>query len=697
MPATDFILKYNGQSQTLAAWGISDCQFESNDFAADTVTFTVDGRPLDAADLFTYGSTVEIFFPDGVTRWFYGRVEPWERNGSGPSLSHFGRLVGPWFYLERVYKARFRIAVSNFPFAGQGTPNYVTVTTPRVILNIGQAANANGYDTWTTGQQLADVVNYFNSLGFPLQLGLVAPWSSPFSSQQQGITGAEVIRMMFQREPDFTCIWDYATTPPTIHFLKSSNLNLAPGLTGAQQAGLIVPSQTINLAALTQDEIKIKPRPDLQRSYVHLYYETTQVTNGSQYLLVNEDVYPNPQPTDEQSLTTGIDMVINLQGSSQNIQTQTCEFTSQPFDPTNINQWIAWKASLAAEDVVAATVLTADNTDDPVNHPGPTITTRDDEQLPFNAINAFEITDGSWAPWMQTAQNLQVGAQKVRCSAWLRVYKKRGVDGKQHTDYIPVHADFVATSFNTGGAPENFFVNTTNVTSVSEPIPFGLAKSMYLAWQSLSLEGTLSKTEQVLTSTISRGFCLNFLSASQPQWANALACVRHVSGSIDRGVTKIEFGARLRIAGLDILNYIRSTRLRVTGVNIAYFFGGPLGGSGGNQIQHPQKHHPRSVEHGSSHSAVHVVAGKANPQANTDPAVQTDGNTGITTWSPPVPAGAAPGSATGRAVIDPSKLMGSDNKWHTMALQEVIVCKPDGTQWTAIGWFSEFYKAPGQS
>lgn len=692
MPASQFQLKYNGVQQTLAAWGIEDCQFESNDFAADTVTFMVGGRELDAADLFAYGSTVEIFFPDGATRWFYGRVEPWERDGTASALNHFGRLVGPWFYLEKTYKARFRFAT--FDAYGNLT-GYNNYTSPRVILNVGQAANANGFASWSVGQQLADVINYFNTLGFPLQLGVVAPYSNCFSSPQQGITGAEVIRMMFQREPDFTCIWDYTTTPPTIHFKKSSNLNLAPGLTLPQQAQLILPAVNVNLDDIPYDHVKIKPRPDLQRSYVNLYYEITSSQNGQQYLGIVQDVYPNPQPTDPQSLATGIDMVVNLQGQQSSSQQQSCEFTSQPFDPTNINQWIEWKASLAAEDVASAVVMTAATTDDPVNHPPPTITARE-EGVAYNPANAFEILDGSWAPWMLQG-NLQVTAQKVRVTAWIRVVKKRGVNGVQHTDYIQVNADFTATSINTNGEPVSFFVATQNITQYAEPVPVGLAKSMYLAWQSLGLEGSLEQIQGIITTTIGRNFSLNFITPNQPAWANALCCVRRVSGSLDQGVTRIEFGARLRMMGLQLLDFLRSTRYRVLSVSITYYFGGALGGPGGGTITQPQKMHPRSVEHSSTHNAVHVTSEKAQPAQGTDPIFQVDGGAGVITLTPGAQPSAPPIPQTSGVTIDSGKLLGSDGNWHQVQLTEMTTCESDGTQWTRIILLSEKYKAPGQS
>lgn len=689
MAAKDFTLKYNGQTKTLAAWGISDCAFEQNDFAAETVTFLVAGRQIDASDLFAYGSTVEIFYPNG-TRWFYGRVEPWSRDGSGPEEKHVGRLVNPWFYFKQIYKQTFRVA-NGFTLAGVAT-GYTNYSTPRVILNIGPGSLANGgnvLERWSTGQQLADVVNYAKSLGFPMQLGKVAPWSTPYSSPQNGITMEDVIRRQFEKEPDFTCVWDYTTTPPTIHFLKASTANLDPALSQAQQAALLLTTVAIDLDKdVLPEQITLKPRPDWQRSYVRITYDQTNSINGITALGIQTDVYPDPPPQTPEDLVRGVELFVDLAGATANTTSQSGQFSSAPFDPTDVAQWQLWKASINESDVQSAVVVTDANTDDPVLHPAPTITTR--EGAPYNPANAYEILDGSWAPWMAN-NNQAVSAQKVRVNAWLLITKKRGLDGNQATEYIPVHADFVACSFNTASVGTAFTYYSTSPNQVAEGIPVGLAKSMYLAWQSLAIEGTLMRIEDVITSKISRQNCLNFKSTKRPEWTNVIAPVRRCSGTIDTGMTRIEFGAPLKITGNALAEIYRSSRNRTAVINFAYYFGGAM--SVGGTVQHPQKHHPRSVEHGTPHPVVHVVSKSPNPVPNVDPGIVIDGKTGIMTVCPPGTVGAP---ATGRGIFDPSKLKGSDGNWHTMEVQEVTTCEPDGTQWTRIGWYSDKFKAPGQ-
>ena len=264
----------NGAPATLASLGIESATFDLNNLAADTLTFTVGGLAFDAAQLWKYGQLVAVLKPDG-TRFFFGRVEPWTREGTPDSQNHLGRLVNPWWYLvQKIYSQRYVSAIGD---AKGNITGYNTYSTPRVVLNIlynGQVAPAGFYSA-TTGQQIADAVNWAISQGAPIKLGVTDPATLPFSDFQKGIFCSEVIKLMFRKEPDFVMDWDYTTTPfPTVHFRKMASLT-----------PLLIDLTTVTV----REQVRIKERPDWQRSYVRITYDQTNSYSGGQFLAIYQD------------------------------------------------------------------------------------------------------------------------------------------------------------------------------------------------------------------------------------------------------------------------------------------------------------------------------------------------------------------------------------------------------------------------
>jgi hypothetical protein len=73
----------------------------------------------------------------------------------------------------------------------------------------------------TTGQQIADAVNWAIVQGAPIQLGTVDHRDVALQRGfQKGITCADVIKSMFRKEPDFVMDWDSPTMPFPRPFLQ---------------------------------------------------------------------------------------------------------------------------------------------------------------------------------------------------------------------------------------------------------------------------------------------------------------------------------------------------------------------------------------------------------------------------------------------------------------------------------------------
>lgn len=359
--------------------------------------------------------------------------------------------------------------------------------------------------------------------------------------------------------------------------------------------------------------------------------------------------------------------------------------------------WQRWLPELAAENVVNVQIfLNGGDLPADANHAAPLIVPRDEydengQTLALDPTCIYEVIDGEWADWIPG-----VAAQRVRCTAWIRITHKDGtVRDAQH------HAEPTLVSLNTGGVPSVITQTTRSINAYAEPIPAGLAQAMWTSWHNLAIEGSFTNVENIPgTQKITRSNCLNFLTANpgqngRPDWRNVNAAVQRISGSFLKGTTRVEFGAPLRVTGNELIDAIRATRYRTTTIDLGYLFGGALGGGGSGNVKMGRKTHARSAHAGADKHVTLNVSAATEPQQNIDPSINLDGTTGIITLSPPSPDGQS--QASGSAIMDPSKLMGSDDKWHTIQFQEVTVCKSDGTQWTAIMPISDYYKAPGQT
>lgn len=605
----------NGDPQTLAALGIESATYDLNNLAADTLTFTVGGAALDAATLWPYGTLLAVLKPDG-SRFFVGRVEPWSREGRSESQSHIGRLVNPWWYLaSKIYEQRYNItSFVSVPAVGQPLPDTTTAiyTTPRVVLNIlyDGSLGGPGFYSANTGQQIADAVNWAIANGAPIQLGTVDPATLPFSDFQKGIFCADVIKLMFRKEPDFVVDWDYATVPfPTIHFRKPNKLTPVT-------IDLTIPS--------TLERVSLKERPDWQRSYVKINYDQTNSTSAGQYLKTLADWYSAlgqgnsvmgaatgvALPVDTESKFRGVDLFCDLTGSSSSITTQTTSFASVPFNIFDPVTWMEWKPSLSAATVQQVTILSAASFPAAdASRPAPSISPVDElddagAAIAYDPTCVNEVVDGQWAAWIPG-----VAGQRVRATAWAMVIHKNG-----SIKYEQLTKEMTAVSYNTNGISKEFSASANTTTQYSEPVPAGLAKSMWTSWHNLAMEGSVTNVEAVIgnSQALTRSNSLNFLTTNpgvdgNPDWRAVNALVQRISGDIANGLQSVNFGAPLHITGHDLIDAVRATRYRVNCIDLGYLFGGALGGSAA-AIKMGRKTHARHTQHGATHHEKLVVS-----------------------------------------------------------------------------------------
>jgi hypothetical protein len=654
-----FTLLYAGVEKSLADWGLDDLEFDWANLAPHYVTFTAGGRAIDAASIFPYGATVEIWKDrsysspasySGGSRWFYGRVEPWDLVGGGGREDQIGRLVNPWWYLEHIiYKMVYTQTQNNV------VSQYVS---SRVILNILFNPATAQPEQVNTGAQITAALAWAIANGAPITIGKIAPWAYPATDFQKNITCAEVIHKMWRIESDFCVVWDYTTLPyPTIHCLKGSTANLDPSLNESQKSQLVLSPVNIDLnAGNWLDKVHIKPRPDWQMSYVNIDYDQINRSGSQEYLALGNDHYPDPIPNDTESRFRGVDLYFDLAGAKVASSQESGTITTAPFDITLLAQWQKWKHELNAPNIKSAVIIKPGSNPPPdANHPVPAIVSREldanGDPVAYNGANSNELLDGNYCDWMGNAP-LNISAQKVRAAAWVLLTLQ---DGSKK--FKQVSCDFTAISLNTAGVATEKFVNTSNVQEYAEPQPVGLARAIYLAWQSLAAEGSITSIEEDLAGLIGFGNCLNFLTPLQPAWAALNAVVQTISGSARRGVTNVRFGAPLHLTAAQLVDLLRVTRFRIPSVDLNFLFGGPLT-TGGGKVRHSRKSHARSAEHGADHQAVLVAAASANPAAEINVNNQGTVTLDATPSVNPDPVGSPP-----RAIaVTIADLDGADNK-----------------------------------
>ena len=687
----------SGPLMSLASLGIEDAVYDLNSMAADVFTFTVGGLDFDASALWPYGQLVALYRPDKTTRAFFGRVEPWTREGRPAAQNQMGRLVNPWWYFaHKIYEQQFKLLLDP-------THNtFNTYTSPRVVLNILYDA-VKGFANVSTGAQITDAVNWAILKGAPVKLGVVDPATMPYSNFQKGITVEDVIKMMFRLEPDFVVDWDYTTTPfPTVHFRKLTSMT--PAIIDLTDASIM-------------DLVKIRERPDWQRTYVKINYDQTNTFSGQQYLQLysewcsaaglgynlNGTTGGAALPADVATTFGGVDLYVDLTGA--NTTSQTAEMASQPFDITSAAQWIKWRSELAAPDITGVQIVNA-----PTNGISqmPTTAPLDEydangNPVAYDASCVYEIVDGAWADWMiDPNTKLATNSQRVRVSAYAIVTRNKGTGGSTQSEIKFLTHDLTVVNTNTKGIFQNFSSNPPP-TAYAEAIPGGLSQSMWNSWQNLAIEGEINDTEVVCgsngahlpngsTGPLTRSMRLNFEAAGAAgnNWAKINAMIQHISGTLATGHSQVQFGAPLHLTGHELIDAVRVTRFRASTIDLNYLFGGALPSS--QAIRAPRKTHARHSQGSSPQPQIHVISQNIAPTAGTDPVIVHDGTSGVTTWAPPHGPVAAP------VTIDPRRSKGSDGNWHPITLQEqkIAVKGSDGSckQRTMIIMCSNAYQAP---
>lgn len=510
------------EEHSLVWWGISEPTLTFVHAQGDEARFSiVDEDAFASAPLLIPGPTGlehRVWFTqDGVVRFVGVIVEnPRASTAGGQSRSFVIKGVGS--LLARIIYHQSRLCGIS--------PDYVLL--PREDSHVWLGQDPTG-TRLNTGQQLAAILTYaegmaagdghlfqhdasgFPSVNFLLDEGI-------------GLTCEQAMIKMLAFSPDYVAWWDYST-------LDGSNLP-KPTLRCASRA-----AAELREISIHDGDLNASPRYELLSRAVAITYEqTVQVDNESRVAIV-KDIYP---PTLNGSPTTGreigaLAVTVPLQGSrSQTFSAAiACEAinAAHPDDAVRRAWWLSNFPALANSlDFAAGDELTIEVAD-----------------VERSGVNAYPRRllpgSGGIAPWMN------IGSEEETITVRALISDKTG------EEYKDLSVKVTATNGVTGA------YGTSVLLDAGEPVPSGLARSLYDSLSGINWQGDFKLVEQEVGFSIKPGSVLNVTDA-EVGLQTARLMVWRLTVDVFNGTSTAEFGDPENLGIGDMVDRLRAFRLR---------------------------------------------------------------------------------------------------------------------------------------
>ncbi|MDR0728431.1 MAG: hypothetical protein LBF21_02385 [Puniceicoccales bacterium] len=502
-------LTYQNQRRSFADWGISRATRVLKNQATDTLTLERDGEYPGA---FAFGEPIRIH--RGEELWFQGIVTETPSFDRARKAHQRCIISGPWWFLEQtIYQQKWKESSDT---SSEDSP-LQDVYKSHLIL--GQDENGQAL---SLGQQIGDVLAYLSQeagVAIALDPQLDLPIFIPYD-ECKDLSCAEVIRRLLRWAPDTVSFFDYTGETPCLYLKRQSQLEAL--------------SLDLKDPRLGLQELRVRPRHDLQIPAVVLKFEKTHTVNGRVWSTLETQAWPaGADGTAPRSLV----MTIELEGSRATYVRQ--KIGSEPIDLHSVSWWKAHLPGLENISAEAITVEEAERTG----------------ELPR------ELTEGSVASWMNaSAETALIQARISYTSDEESVYRKRVTVKLRTTDALPKTYQFLSA-----------------YTS-EEDAPSGLAEQLYAGVSPLTFEGQLHlETREV--SGHPMGKKLNLLGGDTA-WATMQAAVQEVTEELGSGRTQIRFGPAQHLGAADLVELTRSNRHRFSVRNALARSSGEAEGSG---------------------------------------------------------------------------------------------------------------------
>jgi len=506
MSATRWEIEKAGVRQTFAALSAYDLRRTLANQAADTVTFVL---PAQGSQPYAVDDMLKIY-RDGVL-WFSGTLTDikTELRGAGEVWAH--TVKGPWYRLEQLV------------FQQPWTYHAGILYSSHLLLNLAAPNTAV-----STIDQITAVLSWVNYAAQQrgendvLQIGSILPGTALYApiDEVRDMTCAEVIRRELRWHRDAVVYWDYTTDPPTIHILTRAAMQ----------------THDLDIGTIGVDLLDVKPRHDIQLPAVVIRYERTSKIDGEDVMDFATDAAPSGATGLEEGALLA---TISLQG----VQAQDVKATlaTQPIlaeDPdsqTQLNWWLdhlpAWKALYDAGRLTDLTIIGV-------------------ETQPANNTLPNELTSGQIAPWMQ--KQSQTVSYTAKISG--KIISESGQTYEEFSERR-ISVKLTATDATSGEyrALQSF--------QSADPLPIGVAQSLYDALSPLQYEGTLRimQSEAGADQIIGRQLRV---SGSGTALDGELSLIQSVSEAIDSGTTVIAFGPPSHLSPQDIIAALQLSRYR---------------------------------------------------------------------------------------------------------------------------------------
>ena len=413
------------------------------------------------------------------------------------------------------------------------------------------------------------------------------------------------------------------------------------------------------MSALIQ-KIDCRARYDLQAPYVLIFYETENTVQGTPWLSLSKDFYPNPLPTAPAQQFASLQFTVNLQGQVTNVV--SASLVCDPISPADPEWWLRKHPKYAPWDPTNpadANNPIASFTIDPASiQRAPIDSTRGDQGY------ANESRSNSIPKWTGFK------TQRITVSANAQVTYR---NGKQPL-MVPLAFQCTSTNAATGNYRQE------QVSNYGEPQPVGLAQNIYEAISVLQFEGEVVLQEEEVSGRVLIGNLFNLTGSATSEWVAMNAMVQEVTENIDTGQTTVRFGPPKRLSAGELVDLLRVNRFRF----ISSPYSQPISGTpqgGGGEVALTADTPEKNSSHADGPDQVHVVSATIDGSSAVVKSI-AGGQTCSTFWG--APDGTAPGSIT---------ISLADANGNTLKIQPLKVCQ-NGVSGTVYFLCSGFIPDP---
>lgn len=504
---------YGGELKSLSAWALNDLVRTLVNQNTDTVAMVADGQAFDADEQFAYGETVKIFRgAPNATKWFQGKVIKTPRYGVWNEERVSYVVAGPWYDLERITFMQDWQVWEGAALA--------TRSKSRVILG------HDGSDVSTAvsvKEVLEEIFDYAIAAGADFQVGTIDPTFKVWWEDLVDVKCAEAVRSMLRLIPEAVTVFDYSTTPPTLHVRLRANL---------PTVGLAVASgQPTTLCSIT-------PRYDMVVPAVVLHYEqrvvVTDGTNQITYESLSTEKHPSGATGKEPGALVATVRLRDAQFVGQTIKTEAL--------PADLNSEPFWMSKLPFLLEVSDLVITGGSKSG-------------------DAALLYELIEGAIPDWLvfdatDNPTGVKVDRVVITAEASYRVGSGSSAQivSGELLSVVLTAVDVDAAAGKTYAPPE------PDSDKVEQP-PAGLALQLYNTLSALKWEGEVHTVVAEVDSSAVVGKLLNF-SDARDEWKTMNALIQETTERIDDGFTRIKFGPPRHLSPQDLQALLSANRRR---------------------------------------------------------------------------------------------------------------------------------------